>query len=92
MSGGQRGCVRAVWWGVVRSAAVRLRRGMHDAEGHARGGGGDVGGVEEEEMDGSVGTFEELGTLDSGKLEPAHAALDERFDIGVLKCLLAELS
>jgi ATP-dependent DNA helicase RecQ len=52
----------------------------------------DVVGLDEEEIDEILGTFEELGTLDSGKLEPAHAALDERFDIGVLKCLLAELS
>ena len=37
-------------------------------------------------------TFERLGTLESGKLGPAHAALDGRFDYGVLKCLLAELS
>lgn len=52
----------------------------------------DVVGLDEEEIGEILGTFEELGTLDSGKLEPAHAALDERFDIGVLKCLLAELS
>ena len=36
--------------------------------------------------------FERLGTLDSGKLGPAHAALDGRFDYGILKCLLAELA
>jgi ATP-dependent DNA helicase RecQ len=52
----------------------------------------DVVGLEEDEIDEILGTFEELGTLDSGKLEPAHAALGERFDVGVLKCLLAELS
>jgi ATP-dependent DNA helicase RecQ len=36
--------------------------------------------------------FDRLGTLDSGKLGPAHAALDGRFDYGVLKCVLAELA
>jgi ATP-dependent DNA helicase RecQ len=36
--------------------------------------------------------FERLGTVDSGKLGPAHAALDGRFNYGVLKCLLAELA
>jgi len=36
--------------------------------------------------------FERLGTLDSGKIGPAHAALDGRFDYGILKCLLAELA
>lgn len=36
--------------------------------------------------------FERLGTLDSGKLGPAHSALDGRYDYGVLKCVLAELS
>ncbi len=36
--------------------------------------------------------FERLGTLDSGKLGPAHAALDGRFDYGILRCLLAELA
>jgi ATP-dependent DNA helicase RecQ len=37
-------------------------------------------------------TFERLGTLESGKLGPAHHALDGRYDFGTLKCLLAELS
>ena len=35
--------------------------------------------------------FERCSTLDSGKLGPAHAALEGRFDYGTLKCLLAEL-
>jgi ATP-dependent DNA helicase RecQ len=36
--------------------------------------------------------FDRLGTLESGKIGPAHAALEGRYDYGVLKCLLAELS
>ncbi len=52
----------------------------------------DVVGLDEDAIDEILGTFEELDTLDSGKLEPAHAALGERYDLGVLKCLLAELS
>jgi ATP-dependent DNA helicase RecQ len=52
----------------------------------------DVLDLGEPEIDEILATFEELDTLDSGKLEPAHAALDERFNVGVLKCLLAELS
>jgi len=35
--------------------------------------------------------FDRVGTLESGKLGPAHAALDGRYDYGVLKCMLAEL-
>ena len=34
--------------------------------------------------------FEQLGTRSSGRLAPAHAALEGRYDYGVLKCLLAE--
>ena len=48
--------------------------------------------LDEEEIDEILATFERLGTLDSGKLGPAHAALAGRFDYGTLKCLLAELS
>ncbi len=36
--------------------------------------------------------FEREGTLETGKLGPAHAALDGRFDYGVLRCILAELA
>jgi ATP-dependent DNA helicase RecQ len=35
--------------------------------------------------------FDRTGTLESGKLGPAHAALDGRFDFGTLKCVLASL-
>ena len=36
--------------------------------------------------------FERTGTLESGKLGPAHTALEGRFDYGVLKCVLAEFA
>ena len=48
--------------------------------------------LDEADIDEIHGVFERLGTLDSGKLGPAHAALEGRFDYGILKCLLAELS
>jgi ATP-dependent DNA helicase RecQ len=48
-------------------------------------------GLDEAEIDEILAVFERLGTLDSGKLGPAHQALDARHDYGVLKCLLAEL-
>ena len=48
--------------------------------------------IDEEEIDEILAAFEETGTLDSGKLGPAHAALDGRFNYGILKCLLAELA
>jgi ATP-dependent DNA helicase RecQ len=48
--------------------------------------------LDEEDVDEILAIFERLDTLGSGKLGPAHAALDGRFDYGVLKCLLAELS
>ena len=52
----------------------------------------DVVDVDDADIDEILSTFERLGTLDTGKLGPAHAALDGQFDYGVLKCLLAELS
>jgi ATP-dependent DNA helicase RecQ len=45
----------------------------------------------EGEIDEILGVFERLQTLETGKLGPAHAALDGRYDYGILKCLLAEL-
>jgi len=48
--------------------------------------------VDEADIDEILGTFERLGTVDSGRLGPAHAALGGRFDYGQLKCLLAELA
>ena len=47
--------------------------------------------LDESEIDDVLAAFERCGTLDSLKLGPAHAALDGRYDFGILKCLLAEL-
>ena len=47
--------------------------------------------LDDAEMDEILAAFERCHTLDSGKLGPAHAALEGRYDYGVLKCLLAEL-
>jgi ATP-dependent DNA helicase RecQ len=47
--------------------------------------------LDQAETDEILAAFEKTGTLESGKLGPAHAALDARYDYGVLKCLLAEL-
>ncbi len=52
----------------------------------------DVLDLAPDELDEIHGVFERLETLDSGKLGPAHAALDGRYDYGLLKCVLAELS
>ena len=48
--------------------------------------------LDEAEIDDVLAVFDRCGTLDSGKLGPAHAALDGRVDYGILKCLLAELA
>ncbi|MGE0024835.1 MAG: DNA helicase RecQ [Hyphomicrobium sp.] len=53
---------------------------------------GDVIDLDPADVDEILAVFERLGTLDSGKLGPAHAALDGRFDYGILKCILAELA
>ncbi|MFN3868604.1 MAG: DNA helicase RecQ, partial [Hyphomicrobiaceae bacterium] len=53
---------------------------------------GDVVGLEPQEIDEIIAVFERCGTLESGRLGPAHAALDGRYDYGTLKCLLAELA
>jgi ATP-dependent DNA helicase RecQ len=52
----------------------------------------DVIDLDPADVDEILAVFERLGTLDSGKLGPAHAALDGRFNYGILKCLLAELA
>ncbi|HRY08303.1 MAG TPA: helix-turn-helix domain-containing protein, partial [Hyphomicrobiaceae bacterium] len=49
-------------------------------------------GLSAEELDEVMAAFERCGTLESGRLGPAHAALDGRYDYGTLKCLLAELA
>ncbi|MCH9807018.1 MAG: DNA helicase RecQ [Alphaproteobacteria bacterium] len=51
----------------------------------------DVLNVEPDDIDAIHAAFEECETLESGKLGPAHASLEGRFDYGILKCLLAEL-
>jgi ATP-dependent DNA helicase RecQ len=51
-----------------------------------------VVGLDESEMDEILAAFERLGTVDSGKLGPAHAALDGQYDWGILKCVLAEIA
>ncbi|MBS0240898.1 MAG: DNA helicase RecQ [Proteobacteria bacterium] len=49
-------------------------------------------GLDEAEIDEILAAFERCGTVDSGKLGPAHAALDGQYDYGILKCLLAEIA
>ena len=43
------------------------------------------------ELDEINAAFEKCHTLDTGKLGPAHSALDGKYDYGLLKCVLAEL-
>jgi ATP-dependent DNA helicase RecQ len=50
-----------------------------------------VVGLDDAEIDEILAVFDRCGTLDSGKLGPAFAALDGRVNYGILKCLLAEL-
>jgi ATP-dependent DNA helicase RecQ len=52
----------------------------------------DVIGLEEAEIDEILSAFERCGSVDSGKLGPAHAALDGQYSYGVLKCLMAEIA
>jgi ATP-dependent DNA helicase RecQ len=64
--------------------AAAIERGVIEAR--------DVLGLDDAEIEEVHEAFDRLGTLESGKIGPAHAALGGRFDYGVLKCLLAELS
>ena len=48
--------------------------------------------LDDSDFDEILGVFERLGTVDSGRLGPAHAALGGSFDFGVLKCVLAEVA
>jgi ATP-dependent DNA helicase RecQ len=48
--------------------------------------------LDEPEIEEILAAFDESNTLETGKLGPAHTALDARYDYGILKCLLAELS
>ena len=52
----------------------------------------DVLDLDPTDLDEIHAVFERLDTLETGKLGPAHAALDGRFDYGVLRCILAELA
>jgi ATP-dependent DNA helicase RecQ len=47
--------------------------------------------LDEAEIDEILAAFERVGTVESGKLGGAYAALGGRYDYGTLKCLLAEL-
>ncbi len=63
--------------------AEAIEAGLVDARSVVGLGDGDIDAI--------LAAFEQCKTLDSGKLGPAHAALNGRFDFGALKCLLAEL-
>ena len=52
----------------------------------------EVLGLDEADIDEILEVFDRLGTLDSGKIGPAHTALDGRYCHGQLKCLMAELA
>ena len=52
----------------------------------------EVLGLEASELDEIHAAFEQTGTLETGRIGPAHAALEGRYDFGVLKCVLAELA
>ncbi len=51
----------------------------------------DVLPLDAAQIDEITSAFETCQTLESGKLGPAHAALEGKYDYGILKCLLAEL-
>ena len=83
------------------AAAIATRRGIdvstvlgHFAKASEAGlvEARDVIGLDEADVDEILAVFERLGTVDSGRLGPAHAALDGQYDYGVLKCLLAEIA
>ena len=69
---------------VLGHFAEAIEAGLLEARG--------VVGLEEAEIDEILAVFERLGTVDSGRLGPAHAALDGQYSYGVLKCLLAEVA
>jgi ATP-dependent DNA helicase RecQ len=51
----------------------------------------DVLPLDAAQIDEITAAFETCQTLETGKLGPAHAALEGKYDYGILKCLLAEL-
>lgn len=52
----------------------------------------DVLSLDDNQFDEIAGAFERCQTAETGKLGPAHAALDGRYDYGILKCVLAEVA
>ena len=52
---------------------------------------GELASLVDDAVRSTVAAFERCGTVDSGKLGSAHAALDGQYSYGVLKCLLAEV-
>ncbi len=48
--------------------------------------------IDESDIDHILAAFEDTNTLETGRLGPAHAALNERYDYGILKCVLAEIA
>ncbi len=64
----------------------------HFAQGIEAGivGASDVLSLEQPEQDEIMAAFEDANTMEEGKLEPAFDALGGRYEIGILKCLLAQ--
>jgi len=52
----------------------------------------DILPIDDGDYDRIVAVFERLGTVDTGHLGPAHAALGGDFDYGLLKCVLADVA
>jgi ATP-dependent DNA helicase RecQ len=48
--------------------------------------------IDDLEIDEILAAFEDTNALETGRLGPAHARLDGRFDYGILKCVLAEIA
>jgi len=63
--------------------AMGIEAGLLDAGQSLR-----LEGEQQEEI---LAAFEDANVLESGQLQPAFEALGGRYDLGVLKCLLAEL-
>ncbi|MEO1266435.1 MAG: helix-turn-helix domain-containing protein, partial [Pseudomonadota bacterium] len=52
----------------------------------------EIADIDPADLDAIHGAFERCGTLESGEVGPAFAALDKRFPHGLLKCVLAEIA
>ncbi len=48
--------------------------------------------IDQTEIEEILAAFEDTGTLETGRLGPAHAALEGRYDYGILQCVLAEIA